>query len=119
MNVVVFNYLNRPIFEVMLNHRIDGVAPPIGGGKSIVAGASIPLGVQVLTWRLGGPEGAPRNGETIIAKNPLALSADEIPNESAYLAIHVYPDATAELTFSKYLPDPTARGQEIIDNSKN
>ena len=78
-----------------------------------MTGVVIPLGPQTLTWRLGGPRGTPRNGETVTAKNALTLAAAQIPADANYLGVHVYPDETAEFSFSKYPPNPSARGEEI------
>lgn len=119
MDVVVFNYTSRPIFEVLLNHRIDGGGPAYGGGRNaIVVGVPIPLGPQTLTWRLGGPRGMAHNGETVTVKNSLTLTREQIPSDAAYLAIHIYPDSTAELTFDHYLPSPTPRGQQILNEAE-
>jgi len=114
LNVVVFNYTDRPIFEVLLNKRLDGGAAAYDGGRAIAVGVAIPFGPQTLTWRLGGPRNMERNGETVTAKNPLNLTPDLIPADTRYLAVHVYADETAELTFAEYLPDPTSRGAKIL-----
>src|SRR5690349_7496067 len=94
MDVVVFHYTNRPIFEVLLNNRVDGGGPPYGGGNAIVVGVTIPLGPQSLTWRDAG------SGKTFTVTNSLNLEREQIPADAAYLAIHIYPDGTAELTFA-------------------
>lgn len=112
MNVVVFNYTNRPIFEVLLDHKIDGGAAEYDGGRAIVTGVTIPLGPQTLTWRDAG------SGKTFKVKNSLNLTQEQIPPDAGYLAIHIYSDETAELTFAKYLPDPTPRGQKILDEAE-
>jgi hypothetical protein len=118
MDVVVFNYTNRPIYEVLLNHKVDGGGAAYDGGRGIVVGVTVPLGPQNLTWRLGGPRGMARNGETVKAKNSLVLTPEQIPTDAHYMAIHIYQDETAELTFARYLPDPTSRGQKILDEAE-
>jgi hypothetical protein len=118
MDVVVFNYTNRPIYEVLLNHKVDGGGAAYDGGRGIVVGVTVPIGPQNLTWRLGGPRGMARNGETVKAKNSLVLAPEQIPSDARYMAIHIYQDETAELTFARYLPDPTPRGQKILDEAE-
>ena len=51
-----------------------------------------------MTWRLGGPEGSPRNGDTLVNKNRLELAA--ITLGARYLGVHIYPDETVELSTS-------------------
>lgn len=63
LSVVLYSYVNRPIFDVLLNGSDIGLANSYGGG-GIIAEA-IPFGPQTLTWRLDGPKGTPRNGETV------------------------------------------------------
>jgi hypothetical protein len=115
LNVVVYNYTDRPIFEVLLNGRIGHGAPPYFGGNAVYAGATISLGPQTLIWRLGGPKGTPRNGDVVATKNALMLTADQIPGDARYLAIHIYPDDTTELTFTHDLPEATLHGQKILE----
>jgi len=112
MDVVVFNYTHIPIFEVLLNDRVDGAAPPFGGGNAIVVGVIIPLGDQSLTWRDAG------SGKTFFAKNKLSINPGEMPKENNYIGIHIYSDETAELTFSSRLPEPTLRGRKILDEAE-
>ena len=114
LNVVLFSYINRPIFDVYLNKKWIGDLSAYGGGGGIITGVTFPLGAQTLTWRLDGPLGMPRNGETVAARNPLTLNANQIPSDANYLGVHIYPDETAELTFSKYLPNTTLRGENIL-----
>jgi hypothetical protein len=118
MNVVMFNYTDRSLFEVLLNGHIDHGSPPFGGGGGVNVGVTISLGPQTLTWRLGGPKGTPRNGETVTAKNQITLTREQIPATARYMAIHIYPDETAELTFAEGLPDTTLRGQKIYDEEE-
>jgi hypothetical protein len=60
------------------------------------------------------PDGTPRNGETATVKNVLTMNKDLVPAESRYLGVHIYPDDSAELTFSKYIPERTSRGESIL-----
>ncbi|SFG12101.1 hypothetical protein SAMN05518865_108204 [Duganella sp. CF458] len=114
LSVVLFSYMNRPIFDVLLNGSDIGAAIAYGGGGGIMTGETIPFGPQKLSWCLGGPEGMPRNGDTVIAKNALAISRDQVPPNSRYLGVHIYPDDTAELTFAEYIPERTPRGESIL-----
>jgi len=114
VNVVVFNYLNRPIFDVYLDGKMIGGSASLSnspyGQFSTVAGVAIPLGPQTLTWRLDGPKGTPRNGETDKAKNSIVLTSEQIPPDASSLGVHIYPDNTAELIFSKDVLEQSTRG---------
>jgi hypothetical protein len=112
MDVVVFNYTSHPIFEVLLNHKIDGGAAAYDGGRAIVVGVAVPLGKQNLTWRDAG------SGKTFTSKNSLVLTPEQIPADARYMAIHIYQDETTELTFAHYLPNPTSRGKTILDEAE-
>ncbi|SFG12125.1 hypothetical protein SAMN05518865_108205 [Duganella sp. CF458] len=114
LSVVLFNYVNRPIFEVLLNGSDIGGAMAYGGGGGIMTGETIPFGAQTLSWRLSGPEGTPRNGDTVMAKNALAIGKNQVPPNSRYLGVHIYPDDTAEFTFSQYIPEVSPRGETIL-----
>lgn len=83
LDVVPFSYLDRPIFDVRLN-RIDiGVAGAWpDSGRGTMTGVPVPLGGQKISWRLDGPKGTPRNGETVTAKNLPVLK--EIPREGGW-----------------------------------
>ena len=113
LDLVMYSYWDRPISDVYLNRVDIGLANSYGG-SGIITSVVIPLGPQTLTWRLGGPRGTPRNGETVGIKNSLVLNADQIPANARYIGVHIYPDSTAEFTFSKYMPDTTPRGDELI-----
>lgn len=114
MDVVIYSYLNRSIFDVYLNSNDIGVAAPFGGG-GVVTGVAITFGLQALKWTLDGPEGMPGNGDKVIAKNKLTLDPSLIPAGSYYMAVHIYPDDTAELSFSKRIPERSIRGMKIVE----
>lgn len=108
-NLVLFNYLDRPIYEVF----IDGEAgesssayPATGGGT--ISGVKLKLGPKRVTWRLGGPPGMPRNGQQIEAINEVVL--DGVPPDAVYLGVHIYPDYTVELLPSRHYPKRTEKG---------
>ena len=113
LDVVLFNYFSRPIFEVLLDGSEIGGAGAYGGGGGVMTGVTVPLGRQTLSWRLDGPEGMPGNGDTVTVANVLTLTADQVSSDDRYLGVHIYPDNTAELTFSRYLPEATPKGERI------
>ena len=113
LSVVLFNYRNRSIFDVLLNGDDIGVAGPWGGGGGVMTGVTVPLGRQTLSWRLGGPEGMPGNGDTVTVANVLTLTADQVSSDDCYLGVHIYFDNTAELTLSQYLPEITPKGDRM------
>lgn len=108
LDVVLFNYQNIAIFDVLLSGGDIGVANVYGGG-GIMTGVTISLGPQTLTWRDGA------SGKTFSVKNSLNLTKDQIPPKAEYLAVHIYPDGTAELAVSQYIPEITSRGRKILD----
>lgn len=114
LSVVLYSYVDRPIFEVLLNGSDIGGARAYGGGIGIMTGETIPFGSQTLTWRLDGPKGTPRNGDTVKVKNTLVISKEQVAPNTRYIGVHIYPDETAELTFSQYIPEVSARGELIL-----
>lgn len=109
LNVVLFNYLDRPISNVLVDGKMGFSSrpyPSTGGG--MVTGVSVELGPKTVTWRLSGPAGTPRNGETVSNKNSLRL--DSVMLGAKYLGIHIYPDDTVELITSIAVPEATQRG---------
>lgn len=108
MDVVVFNYLDRPIFDVYLNGKMIGGSASLSdspyGQFSTVAGVAIPLGQQTLTWRDAG------SGKIFTVKNLLALTPEKIPSNAHSLGVHIYPDDTAELIFSQDVLEQSKRG---------
>ena len=109
LNIVVFSYWNRPIFEVNIDGKGDEASAAYPNtGNGVTAGVSLALGPKKVTWRLGGPEGLPRNGDTLVNKNRLEL-VDVVPGAN-YLGIHIYPDETVELSTSVGRPEPSANG---------
>jgi hypothetical protein len=113
LDVVVFSYLDRPIFEIEVDGKGDessGVYPQTG--KSTSAGIELQLGSKEVTWRLDGPQGAARNGETVSNKNNLKL--DYVMPGAKFLAIHIYPDDTVELITSVHFPQLSIRGETEV-----
>jgi hypothetical protein len=115
LNVVVFNYLNRPIFDVFIDGKVRETSdafPDTGGGA--VLDVELALGPKNVAWRLDGPKGMARNGETVTNKNPLQLL--DVAPDARYLGMHIYPDDSVELTTSAQRPNKTSRGE--IENAK-
>lgn len=113
LNVVLFSYLDRPIFDAFIDGKAgqsSGVYPYTGGAT--ITNVALELGPKKVSWRLGGPAGMARNGETVVNKNPLALNS--VVAGAKYLAIHIYPDDTVELITSVHFPEVSARGQTEI-----
>lgn len=112
LDLVLFNYLNRPIFDVSIDGKDSGVSSPYpktGGGT--ISGVTLELGPKIVHWRLDGPEGMPRNGDRVNATNAPTLSS--VPDGACFLAVHIYPDYTVELIPTVHYPQETDKGQEM------
>jgi hypothetical protein len=116
LDVEMYSYLSRPIHYIIFNGADLGVMNSYGGTGTIT-GVWMPFGMQSLKWTLGGPEGMPGNGEQITVKNKLIVSPEKIPPRTRYIGLHLYPDYTAELTFSDEIPEKTIRGKKITSES--
>lgn len=115
LDMVLFSYLDRPIFDAFLNGKggDSTFGDPEAAGGSTITGVSVPLGPQRVTWRLDGPEGMSRNGELVVARNVPLLT--EVPPKARFIAVHIYPDDTVELLLSEHYPRPSARGEQEIE----
>ena len=112
LDVVLFSYLERPIFDVQLNRTDIGVAGPWPySGRGTMTGVRVSFGLQKISWRLDGPKRTPGNGETVTARNVLCLN--EVPRNSVFLSVHIYADDTVELIPSEHFPEMSARGLEF------
>jgi hypothetical protein len=117
LDVVLFSYLDRPIFDVLVGNRNIGVAGPFPhSGRGTMSGMQFTLGSQKVTWTLDGPEGMARNGEVVTAKNQPELK--NIPPGARYLAVHIYPDDTVEFLFSEHFPGLSQQGEKSIADRK-
>ena len=76
-----------------------------------MTGIPIPLGTQAVTWRLGGPEGRPGNGDKVKATNQPVLQRPDA--KLRCLGVHIYPDNSVELAPGESWPEMTPRGEEI------
>jgi hypothetical protein len=113
LDVEMFSYIDRAIGDIIFNGTDLGVMNKYGG-TGLITGVRIPFGLQTLTWMLDGPKGTPRNGEIVKIKNTLVVSSEQIPPETQYLGLHLYPDDTAEIIFSESMPEESARGRKIM-----
>ncbi|WP_426212571.1 hypothetical protein [Massilia sp. TWP1-3-3] len=116
-DVVLYNFFNSHIIDIHLNDSDIGIASR-HGSTSVVSGVVVPMGLQKLSWRVDGRAGAPRNGETVVIKNKVVLQASDVPANTRYMGVHLYPDETAEFTFSQYIPEVSARGEAILKESE-
>lgn len=112
-DVALHSYLDRPIFDVYLNGRDIGLAAgqPHHGAGGLMTGVAVPLGPQVITWRLDGPAGTPGNGNVVKAENQPVLSSPG--QKKRYLGVHIYPDNSVEIIPEAFWPEKTERGLEI------
>lgn len=109
LNVVLFSYLSRPIFDVYLGPVEIGVAGKYPrSGRGIMAGVELGLGRHDVSWRLDGP-GYADSGSTVKAANSVVI--ENVPAEARYVGVHIYPDNTVELTYSRYIPQLSKRGE--------
>ena len=113
LNVVMNSCVDRIHTNIFFNNTTLGVTTKFGTTGTI-ADVRIPFGVQTLEWTLDGPKGPPRNGELVKIKNQLVISPKDVPPGTRYLGLHLYPDDTAEITFSPSIPDMTDRGEKIL-----
>jgi len=107
LDVALFAYLERPIFDVMLNGKDIGVGggQPQRGSGGLMTGVPIKLGPQVMTWRDAG------NGNTSKAANIPKL--DSVDPQLRYLGVHIYPDNTVELIPERFWPEKSEKGEAI------
>jgi hypothetical protein len=117
LNISLFNYMERPIFDVYMSgtYFMGGAANGFYGAHGIMAMQPITLGEQTVSWKLDGPQGMARNGETVNSKNRPVLQ--DVPKNVKWLGLHIYPDETVELSLSTGSPDElqTQKGKKIIE----
>lgn len=85
-------------YQIELNgQRIGG-----GDGKSVIT-SPIKVGLQKVVW------GESNSYKMHESKNQLVITKEQLKGKK-YLALHIYPDDTVEVTTSNELPDPTDKG---------
>ncbi|NWK75888.1 hypothetical protein HYG93_16805 [Acinetobacter sp. SwsAc6] len=99
-----FNYdPSYRTYEVRVNGEEVGGAFGAGTKRSAVI-----LGPQIITW---GEDNSKRKHK---ATNSVNLAKEDLKNKR-YLAVHLYPDDSVEITTSNDLPDPTQKGLDWRD----
>ena len=81
-----------------------------GFGKSTMV-SPIKVGPQTVTWK------DTQTGEIHTAANQLVINKEQLKNKK-YLALHIYPDDTVEVTTSDDLPDPTEKGLAWLEKQE-
>ena len=109
-DVVLFSYLDYPIFDVYLNGIDIGVASPFGGGGGLMTGVAVPLRAQEISWRDAG------KGDTKKASNQPTLTQQDL--KMKYLGVYIYPDNTVEIQPSQFWPETTVRGDKLYQEWK-
>jgi len=106
LDVVLFSYLDRPIFDVLVGKRDVGIAGEYPrSGRGTMMGMQFPVGPQKVTWRFAD------TGETINARNTPELK--DVPRSARYLAIHIYSDETVEFVYTEHFPGLSERGEKF------
>ena len=84
----------------------------IGGGGGGMNTSAVKLGLQLITW------GESNSKKKHQAKNHVMLTKEDLQGVK-YLAVHLYPDDTVEITTSNNWPNPTTKGDAWYDKIKN
>ena len=86
----------------------------IGGGGGGMNTSPVKIGPQTITWKDA------KTGEVHSAKNQVNITREQLKGKK-YLAAHLYPDDTVEITTSNNWPNATEMGlkwREKIRNSE-
>ncbi|MEB6480697.1 hypothetical protein [Acinetobacter vivianii] len=99
MGATSFNYDPRyTSYMVTLNDSRIGSG--FGSGTNV---APIKVGPQIVTWK------DTNTGQLHKSKNKVIITKEQLKGKK-YLAAHLYPDDTVEITTSNELPDPADKG---------
>jgi hypothetical protein len=117
LDLSLFSYLDRPIYDITMNQTnlMSALDHSFYGSNGVMLMQPIELGAQLVSWKLGGPEGMPGNGELVVAKNkPMLMN---VGRDVKWLALHIYPDNTVEIKLSEGTAEElqTERGKKIIE----
>ncbi|MCH7351492.1 hypothetical protein MMP61_09555 [Acinetobacter sp. NIPH 1958] len=93
-------------YDVKLNNHI------IGGAISSINTSSVKVGTQTVTWKDA------KTGELHSAKNQVIITKEQLKGKK-YLAAHLYPNDTVEITTSNNWPNPTKKGTKWLNQLKN
>ncbi|MNI86938.1 hypothetical protein D3C73_1440790 [compost metagenome] len=72
----------------------------------------VKIGPQTITWKDA------KTGEIHSAKNQVIITKEQLKGKK-YLAAHLYPDDTVEVTTSNNWPNPTEKGTKWLNQLKN
>lgn len=85
----------------------------IGGGfGKAISTNPIKVGEQLITWKDA------NTGKKHAAKNQVIIMKEQLKGKK-YLAAHIYPDDTVEITTSNNWPDPTEKGVKWREKIKS
>ena len=84
----------------------------IGGGGGGMNTSLVKIGPQTITWKDA------KTGEIHSAKNQVIITKEQLKGKK-YLAAHLYPDDTVEVTTSNNWPNPTEKGTKWLNQLKN
>ena len=99
MATTSFNYdPSYNSYMVKMNNSVIG-----GGFGNATLTDSINVGEQIITWKDA------NTGEKHTAKNQVTITKEQLKGKK-YLAVHLYPDDTVEITTSNNWPTPTEKG---------
>ena len=80
----------------------------IGGGGGGMNTSPVKIGPQTITWKDA------KTGEIHSAKNQVIITKEQLKGKK-YLAVHLYPDDSIEITTSNNWPNPTVKGNAWYD----
>ena len=103
-----FNY-DPTYSDYMLKLNGQEIGGGFGGAMST---NSIKTGPQVITWKDA------KTGKPHSAKNQVIITKEQLKGKK-YLAAHIYPDDTVEVTTSNNWPNPTEKGIRWLNQLKN
>ncbi|MDC5396835.1 hypothetical protein NRA60_05615 [Acinetobacter baumannii] len=99
MATTSFNY-DPSYTSYMVELNGSEIGGGFGGGTNT---SSVKIGPQIVTW------GETNSKRKHVAKNQVLLTKEEL-NGKKYLAVHIYPDDTVEISTSNDWPEPIQKG---------
>jgi hypothetical protein len=104
MNVVVFNYLPRPLADVYVNGQHVGAGfsefGPGGTGGSISCCFNIKPGPIKVDWVIDGPLADPMTGKKVTGSTELR----EVKADAKYLGVYLYEDGSVRVDTARGIP---------------
>ena len=80
----------------------------IGGGGGGMNTSPVKIGPQTITWKDA------KTGGIHSAKNQVIITKEQLKGKK-YLAVHLYPDDSIEISTSNNWPNPTVKGNAWYD----